>query len=318
MKKGRAPAFFRLGDGEYELIAYRRHKANLSNEFELLGDDEGEGESLVEKEQVEVYTPFENIPRIEAGLEKLLDPIEIIVQTLAQRPYQAYFKKQKCWYPESEAVGWEARLDAYFWPTRKQTWSLNKIKFTAFCNRFGVLDKNWDVGTDTTKTGLLSLFRDVCIWGNVKLPEENPDILVNEVNEALRYIDAGQIPQNCRMNSAWTKLYAVARPDSFIIYDSRVATAIVSLLDPYMQRLDGAPAFEPYRELGYVNGRGGTRPRTLRWEWKNGYQRWEAQYAANQLCNAIVERLNEAYPKKAQGNAWSLREVESVLFMEGY
>jgi len=44
---------------------------------------------------------------------------------------------------------------------------------------------------------------------------------------------------NCRLNSAWTKLYAFAIPDKCVIYDSRVAAAITSILDPVIQLVSG-------------------------------------------------------------------------------
>lgn len=256
---------------------------------------------------------------MDVRLENILDPVEIIVETLAQKPYQSYFRRQRQRYPVPEAIGWKARLEAYFWPTMGQDWFSNKTQFAIFCNRFRELERHWDQRSATTQTGLLSLFEDVCTWGNVRLPEGDQDILINEVDKALHHIDTHQVPLNCRLNSAWTKLYAVARPKSFVIYDSRVATAIVSLLDPHMQRLEEAQEFEPYRDLGYINGRGGTRPRILQWRWTNAYRSWKAQYAANQLCYRIANRLNEIYQKKTGNeNLWSMREVEAVLFMEGY
>lgn len=318
VKKGRPAAFYRLGNGQYELIAGITHEVHLNQEQELLGDNEGEDESLFADVNADHEGPPAAAPNAEAGLEDPLDPVEIIVETLARIPYRTYFRRQRIDYPDPPAVGWEARLASYFWPRLSQGWEVTRQAFDNFYGQFQTLETTWDPDSNTTQAGLLPMFSEICIWGNVKLPEGDPVRLAREVDEALTRIDAGEIPENCRLNSAWTKLYAVTRPETFVIYDSRVATALVSLLDPYMTRLADTPAFEPYSGLGTVAGRGGTRPRPLEWDWGNGYQSWQAQYSANRLCQAVVQRLNDSYPKSSSESPWTLREVEAVLFMEGY
>lgn len=318
VKRGRPAAFYRLGNGYYELIDTVSHQVELDERAEMLGDEEGENESLLIDVNANQEPPTEHSHYVEDELVNFLDPAAIIVETLARSPFITYFKKQRREYPVPPAVGWEARLGAYFWPTMDQDWAATTQAFTNFYHRFQTLMTTWNPASPATQADLLSLFRSICLWGGVKLPEERPDVLAHEVDEALTGIDAGVVPENCRLNSAWTKLYAVARPESFVIYDSRVATALVSLLDRHMAQLVDTPAFEPYRDLGTIAGRGGSRPRPLIWQWRNGYRCWKAQYAANRLCLAVVERLNTSYPKPIAENPWTLREVEAVLFMEGY
>ena len=61
----------------------------------------------------------------------------------------------------------------------------------------------------------------------------------------------------------------------------------------------------------------GTRPRGLRSRgWPNAYGSWNAQLEANSLCLEIRNCLNDL--KEDGRSTWTLREVEAVLFMEGY
>jgi hypothetical protein len=59
-------------------------------------------------------------------------------------------------------------------------------------------------------------------------------------------------------------------------------------------------------------------------KWPIGYSAWAGQIAANLLCRKVVDELNgqsTALPdcgKIGDRTPWALREVEAVLFMEGY
>ena len=68
--------------------------------------------------------------------------------------------------------------------------------------------------------------------------------------------------------------------------------------------------------LGTYGGIGGTKPRGTRGKWPSAYGNVDSQLQANTLCKNIVTCLNE----KAEDNKtdWNLREVEAVLFMDGY
>ena len=243
-----------------------------------------------------------------------ISPAEIVFQTIERSPYQAYFRKQKCLHPQQPANGWAQRLKSYFWPTLAGDWHANAPKLTQFENRFCMIDFAAKKSSD--EADLLQLFREICAWGGVKLPNITASDLYSIVTDTLRLVDSGTVPIGNPLNSAWTKLYAIARPQSFVIYDSRVATSLVSILDPYMKKCAATRSFLKYENLGYVNGRGGTRPRLLTWNWPNGYMNWDAQFAANELCNDVRILLNR---KGVEGRSgWTLREVEAVLFMDGY
>jgi hypothetical protein len=69
------------------------------------------------------------------------------------------------------------------------------------------------------------------------------------------------------------------------------------------------------RSLGHfaTASRGGSRPRELNFPWPNGYQKWTAQLASNALCLQLQKIVT-----KKTGREWELREIEGVLFMDGY
>jgi hypothetical protein len=102
-----------------------------------------------------------------------------------------------------------------------------------------------------------------------------------------------------------------------------VAAAVTSILDPTMDLLSCSPKWKPYAALGTIPGRGGSRPRDLQWPWKNGYRKWASQTAANLLCVDVFKEVNRQATtrpdcRKLNNCPWTLREVEAVLFMEGY
>jgi hypothetical protein len=128
------------------------------------------------------------------------------------------------------------------------------------------------------------------------------------------------------MNSGWTKIAALATGDRHVIWDSRVSTSVVRRLDQLIH-LSGAsgpaglPA--PYHLIGFVNaGRGGTRPilsGALNFKWRRGYGSWLAQVAGSCFLRCVRDELNNPEGSwTARTEPWTLREVEMVLFMDGY
>jgi hypothetical protein len=95
------------------------------------------------------------------------------------------------------------------------------------------------------------------------------------------------------MNSGWTKVAAFAtvhleemesgRPQ--VIWDSRVATAVISRLDRVVPQ--DAQLADLFPGLGTVLGRGGTRPRGLSRKWPSGYGTWRGQVAGSKIVRDI-------------------------------
>jgi hypothetical protein len=318
VKRGQTPRFYKIGRGLFELILDHRHQGPMPPNVAGLNCDEGEDEGLIgdggDDLTIEVPAPAR------VALASGLDPAAIIVETLAQRPFQFYSRRGRCWHPTGPGHGWAERLAAYRWPTLTDGWEANDRRINGFVAKGKVLGRRWNPNDPAFQADLEALFRDVSVWGGVRKPRVSAAVLASTVDTALREIDAGHLPSSA-INSAWTKLYAVLRPDTVIIFDSRVATALTSILDPHMEELHGSAAWAPYAHLGTVGGRGGTRPRRLAHRWPVGYQRWDSQLAANRLGIAVRDELNRRTGplySKADGSQWTLREVEAVLFMEGY
>ncbi|NWD73716.1 hypothetical protein HX890_06225 [Pseudomonas gingeri] len=153
------------------------------------------------------------------------------------------------------------------------------------------------------------MFASICQWGGVRLPTQDADAVVANLHRAAQR----NAQQPAAMNSAWTKLYAMFYPDDFVIYDSRVATALVAIAETVLEDAELQGFKAQYPSLGVIAGRGGTRPRATRAVWRNAYLSWPAQLDANRLVAVIVQVLNAR-----SGLTYSARQLEAVLFMEGY
>ena len=142
---------------------------------------------------------------------------------------------------------WGERLLAYFWPTVQDDWRANSKRIDGFSESATIIfGANWNKDNPQCQSALMDLFGEICTWGNVKLPESKLVDLACEVNAAIKFIKNEQIPVNARLNSAWTKLYAIIYPDSFVMNDARVGTSISWILDPYMfPQRRSPPAVEP-------------------------------------------------------------------------
>jgi len=327
VQKGKEPAFLWYGGGEFELVLDHSHYLqDVTPEDEEFDPSEGDNESLVLAHGRVVRRPLP----IKVDRDRVLriarqepDPAVVIVRYIAEQPFQANYRGQPI---GSLKSGWGERLLGYFWPEPDHNW-LNSSKavngFSVQIQR-AIVALEADPRNTAAAQEVLNAFKRVCLWGGVRLPESNPFALSTEVLRCYKALSqGGEPPLNCRLNSAWTKLYAFAIPDKCVIYDSRVAAAITSILDPVIQLVSGFPDWRSYADLGTIPGRGGSRPRSLNWNWRKGYGVWASQIAANRLCNRVVTELNRQSVapdcrKIDDSTLWTLREVEAVLFMEGY
>jgi len=221
--------------------------------------------------------------------------------------FQIFSRKQKIYIPSQPCVGFSERLNCYFWPTPNDNYEKNK----RLLNQYIDLASKCLQDLKSNEDRILSLFMDICKWGGVKLPTNNS----SEVIISLVAASSRSKLQVAKMNSAWTKLYAIFYPNDFIIFDSRVATSLLSIAEGILSKEEIVVFQKKYPALGYVNGRGGTRPRQLKYKWSNAYKLWEAQLDANLLCKSICRHLN--FDGVLNGSV-TLRDLEAVLFMDGY
>jgi hypothetical protein len=326
VRHGRKPAFLWYGKGEYELALDRQHcLVDSSPDDEDFNAAEGDGEGLIHgthsataRSPLAMKVDDQLVLRI---AEEQPDPAVIIVRYVAEMPYQGYDRREPVGLKKH---GWGERRAAYYWG---RDWPTTCSRLSGLSSQIQQAITKLEERADdkVAATDLLNAFKDTCVWGGVRLPESDSCNLAAEVLRVWQLLSQGQNPPSgCRLNSAWTKLYALALPDQCVIYDSRVAAAVTSILDPTMQSLSGQPNWQSYARLGTVPGRGGSRPREVLWDWPNGYRVWASQTAANLLCREVLKELNQQARtrpdcrKLNDRSPWTLREVEAVLFMEGY
>lgn len=279
VKAGQTPQFERVSRGSYRILG--------------LGEEEAS----------------EGDVTCEAGQESYerLSMAERVARYLSSEPFQIYYRRKKCFHPLEPVKGIPARLDAYFWPD--QTVSYEKNAETL--NR--LIDRASDIASDLDANAgmVVELFQEICKWGGVPLPSVSPALVVDNIRAARE----ASIARPAHMNSAWTKLYAIFFPEQFVIYDSRVATALIAIAEATSNSLELDEFKRAFPAIGSIVGRGGTRPRAFRSHWRNAYGSWAAQLEANKLCAEVLAVLNH---EKPIDQVVRLRELEAVLFMEGY
>ncbi|WCD81851.1 hypothetical protein [Pseudomonas sp. TUM22785] len=276
VKRGETPRYRKVARGLYRVLALE------------------EGEELLTQE---ASTPVQSDVAGRTAEARFAD-------YLAQVPFQIFDRRRRALYPAQPVEGFAARLGSYFWPSPSVDYLATTKTLNAFIGRARALS----VDLAGNAAAVLALFQDICDWGGVKLPTRDAAVVVHNLGEAHKHTPSS----SAAMNSAWTKLYAIFYPDDFVIFDSRVATALVSIAEAVLDDAELTGFKQQYPALGTVAGRGGSRPRATRSYWKNAYTSWQAQLDANLLSKRILSALN------GEDGKYTLRELEAVLFMEGY
>lgn len=256
------------------------------------------------------------------------------VDYLANKPFRLYaYVSPRVWYPlHGPAVGWQQRLNAYLWG--EANWAATLASLSPLVADFAGLTKMQQDGIPPSAGAASALFDRVVTWGGTGHASQTDGVVENALAAVAAYLNAAAgrpaMPA-APINSTWTKVFALAFPDDFVIYDTRVAAALISVAeDLYRRNFNDAnnrrgleANIEDFRRVYGALGtmttasRGGTRPRGVRYRhWPNAYGSWAAQIDANNLCQGIRDSLNR---QMIDGRSnWTLREVEAVLFMEGY
>lgn len=280
VKAGRAAKYRKVGPGLYRVIALE------------------ETEALSEMDTVEpLLAQYSSLPSFE-------DRFACYLETQA---FQVFDRKRKVLYPSTGVVGFPARLDSYFWPKPSLNYGVNAATLQGFIDRAqNMLPKLLDDARQVTD--IVPLFTEICNWGKVSLPTTDAQYIVDQLLIAQR----GRRTQAAAMNSAWTKLYAIFFPEDFVIYDSRVATALLLIGETVMSDSELEIFKQRYPALGQIAGRGGSRY-CARTYWRHAWGKWSAQLDANTLVKRVLAALNQRTQSQ-----YRLRELEAVLFMEGY
>lgn len=309
--------------------------ASTNNEEALLPSNltHSDGASSLDESQNSLFTRKDS-----NGKE--LSEAEIcreFVDYLASKPFRKFLGRAKGWYPEAGPVfGWKNRLESYTWPMKsanpktKDLWSANKKKIEVFIHELrslrerslsngGVHQQDWPVIT--------RIYKDIIKWGNPRGSQRDPSELAVYLTRLWANADSDYSTCSLEVDSTLTKLYAFAMPDCFVIYDTRVAAAIVDIAEDLFRvrtknkkKHDELDDFRKiFPSIGHMSekssGGSSVRRRARSKGWPQAYGDWRAQLDANKLLRGIRDELNA---RKEGNRSWTLREVEAVLFMEGY
>lgn len=243
------------------------------------------------------------------------------VHYLRNKPFRVKLNKADAgvWYPEAgPAMGWANRLNTYHWD--KKGWQDTSAILNDFVRQLRSLKAERDLGASSSlEAKALGIYNAIRDWGNPRGTKRDGAFILERLDELWN-------DEISTVDSTLTKLYAFANPEEYIIYDSRVATAILSIAeDIYRYKTIDKKRIETvnlkfcaeYPHLGLYQGAGGTRPRGYRWsKWPRADRNTNSQIDANDLCKRILKVLRST--QEDGRDDWTMREVEAVLFMEGY
>jgi hypothetical protein len=260
----------------------------------------------------------------------------LLQQLVHDIQYEPFIRKYRKKPLDREAIfGWDNRLKFYYWPKPTIGYATTCHEVQEMLDQAEVLANALRLGHDwdnEQQAAAIDLANNIFAWGGV--PQDPDTVTADNVRRV--FDDALHANANscAPMNSGWTKVaaFATAHLESTdptlpqVIWDSRVATAVVSRLDQLITDARGNDPSDLFPRIGTVPGRGGSRPRThVLKNWPNGYRRWDAQVEGSALVREIRDLLNDSaanYPRMPMPDGslgqWTTRGVEMVLFMDGY
>jgi hypothetical protein len=216
--------------------------------------------------------------------------------------------------------GWEARLNSYFWPNPSVNRSCVQGTLFDFEQRATSLMATLGQWTQNQQTAAVTLANDICTWGGV--PQVS--ITFQQVEEVFKSAKKGVRVGNAPMNSGWTKVAAVAScalpPDQHqAIWDSRVAHSIIRHLEQMLIDQGDVRVPPALQSIGRIPGLGGSRKNAkYALDWVYGYGSWPTHFAGAELVRGIRDTLNSPHCDSSSRKDWTVRQVEMVLFMDGY
>jgi hypothetical protein len=237
----------------------------------------------------------------------------------------------------SSVKGWHMRLAGYCWSGQGIEHHQNLLNQLSM--PLGQLSQKLvrgeSIGIDE-QSQAITLTTDLFRWGGVlRGMGHNPSdfqTIKAVMLTAVHYRHSYSAP----LDSAWTKLAAISSSWNVqdadcppqVIFDSRVSVSLLTAIENCAQH-DASllPTMSILKSgyLGTIPGRGGNRPRALNLlaqkGWKSRYRVWSAQFEASKLVSAMATVLNEKVGPvslKQRKRPWTTRDVEMVLFMDGY
>jgi hypothetical protein len=306
------------------LIALADAEALFDSDIELMAGG-GQATELLAANRPEIAVVQPAVQSVPLAHNDLAEVAGRLVDQIGQEPHQRYYRRRPFGNP---VTGWSERLSGYFWPNPRTGLAESAERVDELCLQLEPLARAVDAQrpwTQIERTQAVAAAHAVFDWGGVP----QGDVTPGQVHAVLASALSGAVQGAAPMNSGWTKVAALGTAwleaegrTPMVIWDSRVATALTWRLDRLLMASGLTPNLQSIAGLGYVNGRGGTRPRHLQLRWPNGYQSWGAQFAATRLVFQMRNELNRRQvpmPLPNGGTAeWTVRGVEQVLFMDGY
>jgi hypothetical protein len=155
--------------------------------------------------------------------------IQQLVRWIETEPYQPQYRRKSI---GSEVLGWQARLNAYFWPSPEEDYNATVARIKTLTELGRELAQSVDTWDEATDHLAVKWANDVLQWGKVPQKHVSPEIVRTVIQAALtgKY---GCAP----MNSGWTKVAAFATAHleeegrAHAIWDSRVSWSLVRRAD---------------------------------------------------------------------------------------
>lgn len=297
----------------------------VAPELEAFADAWDEGDGMQEE-----TADIEVVSGVLRTVDETVQPdfpneiIEQLVTDIDTDEFIPTYRNRPCGAP---VTGWRARLDAYFWPHPATGYSETSATLAPMLDTARQLADSRRDWTEDQRKLAVEFAESVFLWGGVSQQQAYD---WQHVEAVFASAIEGRERNGARMNSGWTKVAAFAtahlEPErGLVIWDSRVAHSLIRRIDRILLNQGYREVPTQFGRIGLVPGRGGSRtqrnPYALK-GWRSGYQKWSSVYAGSALVRAIRDELNNRERRSAADNAgwqpWTLREVEMVLFMDGY
>lgn len=278
-----------------------------------------------------IYPPF-----VPASTAPDREFVRALVLWMDEDIFQPMYQRQACGEP---VCGWAARLQRFFWPKPRISYSAYGFLTNSLFYRARLLAKiveDQRALTVEEQFIAVKIANEIFNLFGVPQREVTPENIRLVVQQALSGQAGGET--RAKMNSGWTWLAAFTtyhlerQSDRLPLagWNSRVASSLTTRLDFLLVEAGLTSLGERFAGLGTVPGSGGTRPRMLSLEWPNGYRSWTTLMVASTLLRDIRDILNNE--RKADGSLrykrmpmpdgsiglWTVLGVNLVLFSDGY
>lgn len=310
----------------YMVFAEARIQADIETDTSepVVIDDAG-----IEVIGEDIYPPL--VPEHDDPVE---DYMKALVAWIAEDPFQPLYQRK----PVGEAIsGWDQRLKAIFWPKPRMGYTELSHISSPLLYRAGLIGKGVDDGVEWSyedKQLAIKTANEIFLLYGVPQREVTAENIERVIRAAVE--ENGE--SSAKMNSGWTQvaafathfLEAVEGRTPLVVWNSRIATSIISRLDFLLVEAGCSSPESLFPNIGTVPGWGGTRPRIFSLDWPSGYRQWSTQIAASKLVVNMRDILNTStdnqgnrlYPRMplAGGDRglWTVRGVQMVLSQDGY